>query len=185
MQRWERGILDFIQTKGRSDKGDKIMTTVSRIGDNGAVWLLLTGALGLRAKTRKTCTALSIALALDAASCNLILKPLTDRIRPFDRNPSVELLVSRPKDPSFPSGHTTAAFAVTTGLYKNGNKLWVPSLGMALLTATSRMYLYLHYPSDVVAGGVLGTLVGSLGTRLNDKCWSKRDHPTGRTQKKR
>ena len=46
---------------------------------------------------------------------------------------------------------------------------------MALLTATSRMYLYLHYPSDVVAGGLLGTFVGCMGTRINEKCWSKKE----------
>ncbi len=175
MKRWEREILDLIQKKGRGPRRDKVMKAISRAGDKGAVWLALTGAMGMRRKTRKTSTALSLALALDAASCNLVLKPLTDRLRPCDHNPSVPLLVERPTDASFPSGHTTAAFAVTTGLYKNGSKLWVPSLGMALLTATSRMYLYLHYPSDVVAGGLLGTFVGCMGTRINEKCWSKKE----------
>lgn len=175
MHRWERKLLNLIQDKGRSRKGDRAMKAVSRLGDKGAVWLLLTGALALRPKTRKTSTALTIALALDAATCNLVIKPLANRVRPFERDPTVRLMVPPPPDPSFPSGHTTAAFAVTTGLYQNGSRLWVPSMAMALLTATSRMYLYLHYPSDVVAGGLLGVLVGQLGTKLNDACWDRRD----------
>ena len=68
MHRWERQVLDLIQKKGRNPKRDKFMTAVSRAGDKGVVWLALTGALGVRRKTRKTSTALSIALALDAAS---------------------------------------------------------------------------------------------------------------------
>ena len=106
------------------------------------------------------------ALALDVVCCNLLLKPLVARVRPFDANPLVELIVGRPTDWSFPSGHTAASFASTAALYASGEPLWIPAAVLSVLIAFSRLYLYVHYPTDVLAGLVLGTVLGVLGRKL-------------------
>jgi undecaprenyl-diphosphatase len=99
------------------------------------------------------------ALALDVLLCNVMLKPLVGRMRPFTVNTGVELLINAPKDFSFPSGHTAASFAAAFALLFVKNKLWIPSMILASLIAFSRLYLYVHYPTDVLAGILLGLIV--------------------------
>ena len=110
------------------------------------------------------------ALLVDLVICNGILKPLVHRIRPFDVKTGIELLVKRPTDYSFPSGHTAASFASVTALYLAGEKkLWIPALVLAVLIAFSRLYLYVHYPTDVLGGVVAGLAAGALGYWLMKK----------------
>ena len=113
---------------------------------------------------------LMAALLVDLVICNGILKPLVHRIRPFDVKTGIELLVKRPTDYSFPSGHTAASFASVTALYLAGEKkLWIPALVLAVLIAFSRLYLYVHYPTDVLGGVVAGLAAGALGYWLMKK----------------
>lgn len=111
--------------------------------------------------------------------CNLILKNLVGRIRPFDWNAAVQLLVARPDDPSFPSGHTSASFAAVAVLMLNRWKGRYPALVLAVLIAFSRLYLYVHFPTDVLGGLVLGTFCGVLAVFLWRKwlTYQKRKHP--------
>ena len=80
--------------------------------------------------------------------------------------PDVVLLLPPPGDASFPSGHTAASFAAVFALKASGSPLWKPALLWALLIAFSRLYLYVHWPSDVLGGAVLGAVVGWLGAKL-------------------
>ena len=113
---------------------------------------------------------LMAALLVDLVICNGILKPLVHRIRPFDVRTGIELLVKRPTDFSFPSGHTAASFASVMALYLAGEKkIWISSLGLAVLIAFSRLYLYVHYPTDVLGGVVAGLAAGALGYWLVKK----------------
>ena len=104
-------------------------------------------------------------LALEVICCNLVLKPLIAWVHPCDVNTAVQLLVARPDDFSFPSGHTGASFAAVTALYAGGNRLWIPALLLAALISFSRLYLYVHYPTDVLAGILLGAAAGWLGSQ--------------------
>ena len=114
---------------------------------------------------------------MDALLCNLILKPLVARIRPYDVNTAVQLLVSKPVDYSFPSGHTAASFASVVALFMAGErKLWKPALVLAVLIAFSRLYLYVHYPTDVLGGLILGLIAGYLGSRLVLWLMAKREN---------
>lgn len=106
------------------------------------------------------------ALALEVLCCNLILKPFVARIRPCDINTAVQLLVPRPDDFSFPSGHTGAFFSASSALYFSRSRLRFPALVLAVLIGFSRLYLYVHYPTDVLAGAVLGALLGWAGCAL-------------------
>ena len=112
---------------------------------------------------------------LEVICCNLVLKPLVARIRPCDVNTAVQLLVARPDDFSFPSGHTGASFAAVTALYASRSRLWILSLILAVLIAFSRLYLYVHYPSDVLAGVVIGIMAGWIGSKFVDVVWRKRN----------
>ena len=122
-------ILDWLQ-KLHTPVLDKIMCLITRLGDAGILWILLAAVLLLIPKTRKSGLILAGALVVDAPLCNLILKPLVARIRPYDVNTAVQLLVSKPVDYSFPSGRTAASCCVRQlrltwpGRGSSGNRHW-------------------------------------------------------------
>lgn len=160
----EFSILDFIQNQFRTPFGDFVMPLISKLGNGGIIWLVLSGLLCVFPKYRKAGVTMLTALALDVLLCNVMLKPLVGRMRPFTVNTGVELLINAPKDFSFPSGHTAASFAAAFALLFVKNKLWIPSMILASLIAFSRLYLYVHYPTDVLAGIPLGLIVGVAAT---------------------
>ena len=163
---FELSVLDNIQSYLRCDFLDAAMPIISMLGNVGAIWIVCAVVLLVIPKTRKVGVILAVSLAIEALCCNVILKPLVARIRPFDVNTAVQLLISPPTDFSFPSGHTGAAFAAASALFFSKNRLWIPSLVLAILIAFSRLYLYVHYPSDVLGGILLGILSGWLGYTL-------------------
>lgn len=164
---FEFAILDFIQNHLRSDVGDMVMSSITRLGDAGIFWILMTAVLLLYPKTRLLGAAAAAALVTDLVCCNLILKPLVARTRPYEINTAIELLVSKPTDYSFPSGHTAASFAVVLALYfMKAKRLWIPSLILAILIACSRLYLYVHFPTDVLGGVLVGIFAGYVGYRF-------------------
>lgn len=166
METLEFAILDWIQQHLRCDFLDAILPAVSWICNHGEVWIILAAVLLLRKKERWFGVSVAIALILDLICCNLILKPLVDRVRPFAVNTAVELLTAPPLDASFPSGHTAASFAAVFALKASGSRLWKPALVLAVVIAFSRLYLYVHWPSDVFFGAVLGTALGYAGAWL-------------------
>lgn len=161
-------ILDWIQTL-RTPAFDAVMCAVTHLGDAGIVWIFLAVLLLSIPKTRKSGAVLVCAFAMDVVLCNIILKPVIGRIRPCEINTAVQLLVARPHDFSFPSGHTAASFTAVGALYFAGEKkLWKPTLLLAVLIAFSRLYLYVHYPSDIIGGIVVGLIAGYAGKRIAD-----------------
>lgn len=165
----ELQILDVLQTI-HNPVLDIIMCAITRLGDAGIIWILLCIVLLILPKTRKSGVVLMAALLVDLVVCNVILKPLVHRIRPFDVKTGIELLVKRPTDYSFPSGHTAASVASVMALYLAGEKkIWVPALILAVLIAFSRLYLYVHYPTDVLGGMIIGIAAGAIGYWLVKK----------------
>ena len=151
----------------RTPIGDTIVPLITKLGDAGIIWIILTLILLLIPKTRKTGVILTAALLVDLVLCNMLLKNLVARTRPFDVNTAVQLLVAKPRDYSFPSGHTAASFASVTALYLAGEKkLWKAALVLAVLIALSRLYLYVHYPTDIIGGVIFGSLSGYLGYKI-------------------
>ena len=109
-------ILNIIQNL-RTDIGDTIVPLITKLGDAGMIWICLTIVLLIIPKTRKTGVIMMAALLVDVLLCNVLIKNLVARTRPFDVNTAVQLLVAKPRDYSFPSGHTAASFASVTALY--------------------------------------------------------------------
>ena len=142
------------------------MVFITRLGDAGIIWIVLSIVLLLIPKTRKSGVVMVAALVVDVILCNIVLKNLVARTRPYDVNTGVHLLVAKLHDYSFPSGHTAASFASVTALYLAGEKkLWKFALVLACLIAISRLYLYVHYPTDVLGGILFGVISGYLGYR--------------------
>ena len=161
----ELSILDWIQTL-HTPFLDKIMVFITSLGDAGIIWIMLSIVLLLIPKTSKSGAVMVVALVVDVLLCNIVLKNLVARTRPYDVNTGVHLLVAKLHDYSFPSGHTAASFASVTALYLAGEKkLWKFALVLACLIAISRLYLYVHYPTDVLGGILFGVISGYLGYR--------------------
>lgn len=148
-------ILNFIQTL-RTPFGDFFMTLVTMLGNGGAVWIAITVIMTCIPKYRKIGIVMGVTFVLNVIVYGLILKPLVARPRPFIQNPAFELLINAPGGFSFPSGHTASSFTAVTTLFCFKHKLWIPTGILAVLIAFSRLYLYVHFPSDVLAGIVIG-----------------------------
>ena len=174
VQGMEFAILDWIQAHLRCGFLDAVLPAISRTADHGELWIILALVLLLIRSQRKYGAAVTCGLVLDLISCNILIKPLVGRIRPFAVNTAVELLTKAPLDASFPSGHTAASFAAVFALKAVGSPLWKPALAVAVVIAFSRLYLYVHWPSDVLAGALLGAAVGWTGAKIVEKVLAKR-----------
>ena len=167
-------LLDQIQQYLANDFLNLLIPRVSSLGDAGLIWIVLSVLLLLFPKTQKAGLASGIALLFMLVTGNMILKPLVARLRPFAVNTAVELLIPPPTDFSFPSGHTYASFASASAIFRNSRRIGIPALILAFLIAFSRLYLYVHYPTDVLFGILLGILAGWIGNRLSERLLRQR-----------
>ena len=163
-------ILDWIQANLQSGFMDKFMPFITKFGDHGTFWMIVAALLFVFPKTRKTGLGMAIAMILGLIVCNMTLKPLVGRIRPYDLQAelgiTIQLLGERMHDFSFPSGHTIASFEAAVVMLKNSKKMGIPAMILAVLISFSRLYLYVHYPTDVITSVILGTLFALIGNAL-------------------
>ena len=141
-------------------------------------WILVAVALLFFAKYRKTGFSMGMALILGLLVCNIFLKPQVARIRPYnfqlqEYGREITLLVKGLNDYSFPSGHIIASFEACTVLMLHDKRLGIPATVLAILIAFSRLYLYVHYPTDVLVSVVLGILFGILGNLIVNAVYKK------------
>lgn len=170
----ELRFLDFLQTI-HTPLLDKILAFITSLGNAGIIWIVLAVVLLILPKTRKTGIIVAAALLADLVLCNLILKNLVARVRPYDVNTAIAILIKKPLDFSFPSGHTAASFAAMTALFlAKMKKAWIAALVLAVLIAFSRLYFYVHYPTDVLGGAVVGILSGIIGYTIVEKIDKRR-----------
>lgn len=170
-------ILEWIAANLKCGFLDAVMPLITLLGDAGIFWILCSVAMILIPKTRKTGLSMGISLLIGLLVCNVTLKPLIGRIRPYDYQmqhfqKEIILLVEGLHDYSFPSGHTIASFEAATALLSGNKKLGIPAMILAVLIAFSRLYLYVHYPTDVLASIALGIGIAFLGTFLVKKGFS-------------
>ncbi|MDO4491024.1 MAG: phosphatase PAP2 family protein [Lachnospiraceae bacterium] len=195
----EASILLWIQEHMRTPALTGFMSFITSLGNSGWFWLvlsllLLIAALMQQAKIRNpmnsgnhvnpfmrpalTCL---LSMLLCFLIVNLFLKNAVARVRPYDRIPELVLLARKPKDFSFPSGHTAFSFASATALYLTGGEKNRPVtlflLALAALIGFSRLYLGVHYPTDVIAGAFLGWICGKTAELFIRKhCHSSESH---------
>ena len=161
VQNLDGEILLQIQQHLRTDMLTPFMKIVTFLGNGG--WFLILCAVVLLAvpKTRKTGYAAVFSLIFGAIVTNLLLKNIVARPRPFAEIEALIPLIAKPTDFSFPSGHTTASFAVALVMLRMlPKKIGIPAVVLAALVAFSRLYLGVHYPTDVLVG-FLVALMGS------------------------
>ena len=145
---------------------DALAVFFNYAGEHGEIWIAFTLLLLLFRRTRQAGASMAVALLLYLVTGDCILKPLFARPRPCDVNPAVALLVSRPHGHSFPSGHTASAVAAAFALWLQNRKLGVPALILAAFIAFTRLYLYVHFPTDVLGGLLLGLVLGAISSRF-------------------
>ena len=162
----ELAFMDWIQNILKSPVMDTFMIYFTTLGDKGILYYIILVLLLINKKTRKIGIVMGIAMIFNFLISNLALKPLIARPRPFHINTAVEILIHKPSSYSFPSGHSAQAFAVAGAFLFMNYHYAKPMLIFASLMAFSRVYLYVHYPSDVLAGAVIGLLCGYLAYRI-------------------
>ena len=167
-------ILDWIAGNLRCDFLDWFMPIITVLGDAGIFWIAVAVLFIFTKKYRKIGIGMMIALMMGLVVCNICLKPMIARIRPYDFQEEylgvvVNLLIEKQHDFAFPSGHTIASFEAAVVILLGNKKLGIPAMILACLIAFSRLYLYVHYPTDVIVSIVLGTILALIGWYLAQK----------------
>ena len=162
---FEFTLLDALQAL-RCPVLDALAVFFDQAGAHGEIWI-----------ARRAGLAMALALGLYMLAGHCALKPLFARPRPCDLRPEMLTLVARPHGWSFPSGHTSSAFAAAFALWLQNRRLGIPALVLAGFIGFTRMYLYVHFPTDILGGVALGLALGACGSLLADKIsnrWAKR-----------
>lgn len=161
---WDHMILYFIQEHLRSGWLTVIMKYITML--SGVFWIISAIILICFQQTRKMGLQSLVSLLICAVIVHLVLKPGVARIRPYEYFTDLQALIAFPRDFSFPSGHSASAFAAI-GAYMNIDNTYIKIflVVLAFLIAFSRLYVGVHYPSDVIVGIIIGCLC-SFGTHL-------------------
>lgn len=154
-------VLQWIRSTFTCGFLDFLMPKLSLLGNSGAIWVFAAFVLIATRKYRRYGFVLLAGLALGVLTGNVILKNWIARPRPCWLDPGVRLLIAVPGDFSFPSGHTLSSAIGATILTRTDRRFGWAAIPLAVLIAFSRLYLYVHFPSDVLGGMVLGVLIGA------------------------
>lgn len=172
---WDAGVLLFIQEHLRTAAGNAFIPFWSSLGDAGLIWIAAVLALLLFKRTRRAGALALGSMALSLLFVNGILKHLVSRPRPWLVVEGLETILYSDDPNSFPSGHTSAAFAFASALCIHLDVTWARVLAVtaAALMGWSRLYVAVHFPSDVLCGAVIGALCGLLAAWLYRKFLQK------------
>lgn len=184
IQTLDASVLMFFQEHIRIAGLDRPMVWISTLGNVGLFWIILGLILAAVPKTRKYGILALLSLLVCFLFNNVLLKNLVARPRPYTQLPELMMLMKCPADHSFPSGHACSSFAVAGSLFWSMGKTWnrirIPALILAILISFSRLYVGVHYPTDVLTGAAVGLLGSWLICRY---CSAPYDRVAGRLQK--
>jgi len=168
----ELSILHAIQSI-RTPFLDSVMVTVFNtvVGSKGQLWVMIGLVLFVIPKTRKCGLCVLVSYLLSYVLCDGYLKELFARPRPCAVDETVDMIVSKPSSYSFPSVHSAIAFAAAGGIFFHYRRAGIAALVIAALVGFSRMYFFVHYPSDVLVGALIGFLIAWFVYALSKKCF--------------
>ena len=169
------GVLLWIQEHLRGPVLDAVVSFYTTLGNAGILFLVLAGVLLCFRRTRKAGALALGAIVIGFLCTNVVLKHLVGRPRPWLDVPGLTALVAEHDPNSFPSGHTCAAFAFAAGVWRGTPERWMKwaALALAVFMGLSRLYVGVHYPSDVLVGALVGVLSGQAAWWLCLQ-WEKR-----------
>lgn len=160
-------LLLLIQEYLRTDGMTPFWKFITFLGDMGWFWIALSVILLIPKKTRKIGITCLISLAIGTLITNVALKNMIARTRPYEVIPGLQLLVDKQSDFSFPSGHSCASFAVAMVILRLSPKIWgFLAVVLASLIAFSRLYVGVHYPSDVIVGIMIGIFTAWFAVKM-------------------
>lgn len=155
-------VLDFIQEFLRCPFLDFLMPKITVLGNDGIIWIVAALVLLATKKYRRGGLALAVGLIAVLLIGNITLKPLIARTRPFDLVENIELLVAAPTDFSFPSGHTLSSVVAAAILTMTDKRFGYVAIPLAVLIAFSRLYLYVHFLTDILGGVLIGAVISTV-----------------------
>lgn len=165
MKRFDEALLFSLQ-RNQNRKLSIIMLAFSLVSNGGLLWAFIGGLLLLDSSSARCGVYLIISLSLCALVNNVVFKSLCDRERPCDTYQNVPLLIKRPMGSSFPSGHTATSFASATALLVWDPRIGAIALFIAFIIAFSRLYLFVHYPSDILFGILSGVALSIVAIQM-------------------
>lgn len=169
IQELDGSVLLFIQEFLRFDWLNPIVVFLTHLGDGGAIWIVFTVLMLVQKQYRKTGISMAAALLLGVLFTNLLLKNLIMRPRPFDAIPQLQALVHE-HGWSFPSGHSTSSMAAGTVMFiQMPRKTGIMALILAVIICLSRLYVGVHYPTDVIGGILVGIFIAVCAMRIVEK----------------
>ena len=154
---------------------DFLMPIFSLFGEAGIFWIAVTLILLIFPKTRKMGVCSALALLAGFLLGNGAIKHLVNRVRPYELDEALRspVIFFFPGDSSFPSGHSLASFEAAVSIFLFNKKWGAGALVIAVLVAISRLYLTVHFLTDVLAGAILGTAIAVLMKMIVDAVWTK------------
>lgn len=163
----EGPVLLWIQEYVRNDFLTPGVTFITHMGDSGFIWIVLTILCLIFARTRRNGVLMMFSLLLNFLVNNLFLKNLLARTRPYEAVAGLHRIIEAQSDYSFPSGHTGCSFAAAVVIYVMfPRKAGIAAMILAVLIALSRLYVGVHFPTDVIGGAVIGTAAALLVCRI-------------------
>ena len=155
-------ILFSLQEHMKSPALDQAMVFITSLGNAGYLWIILAFLFLFHKNYQRCGIYLTLSLFFTTYLCENLLKPMFGRIRPCHLYPNISMVIARPHSPSFPSGHTMVGFAAATVIFYFHRKLGIAAYVIAFFIAFSRLYLFVHYPTDILGGIVFGLLTSCL-----------------------
>ncbi|WKY49193.1 phosphatase PAP2 family protein [Eubacteriaceae bacterium ES3] len=159
----DQNILIWIQESVRNDFLTPFFIMITKLGNAGVIWIITAMLLMISENTRKVGIMIIAALAITSLIDEVLLKNLVARPRPYEVVPGLQYLIEKQNTYSFPSGHSGSSFTAAVTIFLNlPKKFGVPALILATLIAFSRLYVGVHYLSDVLCGALIGSFVAVL-----------------------
>ena len=176
LYRIDSAILRLIQRLLSSNVSNFFFSNITVLANAGVLWISLSIIFAIMPKTRKMGFTMMLAMIFGLIFGNLLIKNVVARMRPYQVDTTIQLIINKPSEFSFPSGHTLCSFGASISIYLYRKKLGVCMIVIASAIALSRMYLYVHFPTDIVGGILLGILTSNIAYLIINKIYMSKSN---------